>query len=173
MSDDWQGFRLMPDDVLFFRDGKPNSRGSDHYLRSLFPPNPSTLYGALRARRLLDEGVSLASLDEDVWRRLPADLRGELGDWGHFGSLEIRGPWPIRGDEPLLPAPSDLGLTFRERRPDERPSGRRRRGGLEPPRPPAIDQVARFRLPPDSGTGGGHSHDCKLLLPYLYNGSGW
>ena len=56
MSEDWKSFRLVPDDVLFFRDGKPNTRGSDHYLRSLFPPNPSTLYGALRTRRLTGSG---------------------------------------------------------------------------------------------------------------------
>lgn len=59
---DWRFFRLDPDDVLFFRDGRPSTLGEDHYLRSLFPFHPSTLYGALRTRRLLDFGVDLHEL---------------------------------------------------------------------------------------------------------------
>lgn len=101
------GFQLLPDDVLFFRDGKPSTRGTDHYLRSLFPPYPSTLYGALRTRRLADAGVDLAGLGPRTW---PKHLAGELGEWGGFGSLALRGPWLVRDGEPVLPAPLDLGL---------------------------------------------------------------
>ena len=56
---DWTPFRLVPHDVLYFGDGRPSVMGEDHYLRSLFPPFPSTLYGAIRTRRLYDEGVDL------------------------------------------------------------------------------------------------------------------
>ena len=52
-------FEMVPDDVLFFRDGKPSSLGSDHYLRSLFPPFQSTLYVALRNSRLVEAEVDL------------------------------------------------------------------------------------------------------------------
>ena len=85
----WIPFRLVPDDVLFFRDGKPSSRGDDHYLRSLFPPYPSTLYGALRTRRLLDhdialQGLSQDTLEEPAWR--PHRRAGQLGRARLFGA---------------------------------------------------------------------------------------
>lgn len=107
---DWKAFQLVPHDVLFFRDGKPSTRGADHYLRSLFPPHPSTLYGAVRTRRLLDEGVDLARLDKESWSQRVNGLKTELGPWGGFGNLEIRGPWLVRNREPLVPAPADLGV---------------------------------------------------------------
>ena len=43
---------IKPVDVLFFRDSKPFSRGSEHFAKSLFPPSPQTLYGALRTEAL-------------------------------------------------------------------------------------------------------------------------
>ncbi len=171
MNNEWQGFRLVPDDVLFFRDSKPSTRGADHYLRSLFPPHPATLYGALRTRRLVDEGVRLTGLREVVWARLPEELRRELGEWGSFGTLELRGPWLLRGGEVLVPAPADLGLDLAERRQSDA-GPRRRRGGLREPNPPAIEQVARFRLWPEEDNGG-HSHGHGLFRPWLYNGKGW
>ncbi len=35
-------------DTLFFRDGKPFNSGENHWSDSVFPPNMSTIYGALR-----------------------------------------------------------------------------------------------------------------------------
>lgn len=109
---DWKAFQLVPHDVLFFRDGKPSTRGADHYLRSLFPPYPSTLYGAVRTRRLLDDGVDLTGLNEKSWSQRVNGLESELGPWGGFGKLEIRGPWLVRNREPLVPAPADLGVVL-------------------------------------------------------------
>ena len=123
MSGGWKSFRLEPHDVLFFRDGKPSNIGADHYLRSLFPPYPSTLYGAVRTRRLLDAGVDLKDLKESNWRQRLGPLAEELGGWGGFGSLKLRGPWLLQCDRPLTPAPADLGLTFKSalQRKDDRP----------------------------------------------------
>ena len=165
----WRGFRLIPDDVLFFRDGRPATRGDDHYLPSIFPPHPSTLYGAVRTRRLLDEGVDLSKLGPDkgaAWRELPEDLSGELGDWGGFGSLEVRGPWLVRDEtEILVPVPADLGVTLAPR-----PAARGRR---EPPRP-RVERVARFLLDEgEAGEAGGHSHPLGLLSPYERKGAQW
>ena len=44
-------FVLAPTDTLFFRDGRPYNQDDDGlaHARSLFPPHPSTLTGALRA----------------------------------------------------------------------------------------------------------------------------
>ncbi len=126
---DWKPFQAVPDDVLFFRDGKPSTRGTDHYLRSLFPPHPSTLYGALRTRRLVEAEVDLRGLDAKVWRQRVGPLEKELGAWGGFGSLALRGPWLTRRGEPLFAAPADLGVTLR--------------ASLEGP--PQVSDVARFR----------------------------
>jgi CRISPR-associated protein Cmr3 len=40
---------IQPNDVLFFRDGRPFDAGGDHVARLQFPPNPVTFYGAIRA----------------------------------------------------------------------------------------------------------------------------
>lgn len=142
-------FELVPDDVLFFRDGKPSSLGSDHYLRSLFPPHPSTLYGALRTRRLVEEGIDPRGLERDSWRQRLGALTGELGEWGGFGSLELRGPWMVLDGEPLLPAPLDLGITLCEEEKKESPE---------------VKAVVRYRLLQEPGEGGG-SHPLGLLAP--------
>jgi CRISPR-associated protein Cmr3 len=173
MSASWTGFRLLPDDVLFFRDGKPASRGADHYLRSIFPPHPSTLYGALRTRRLVDEGISLRGLNEARWRGLRQELRDELGEWGGFGSLEVRGPWLVRHGEVLLPAPRDLLVTVAAGRADDDGGGpaaaddagnghRNRR----------VERVARL-LPPPEPAPGGASHALAPLLAYEWREGGW
>jgi len=52
---------LEPADVALFRDGRSFTAGSDHRARSLFPPNPSTVLGALRCKLLMDTGVSLTA----------------------------------------------------------------------------------------------------------------
>lgn len=39
---------IRPLDTLFFRDGKPFSRGEETWAEGVFPPYPSVIYGALR-----------------------------------------------------------------------------------------------------------------------------
>lgn len=146
-----RGFRLVPDDVLFFRDGKPSMIGSDHYLRSLFPPHPSTLYGALRTRRLVDFGVSLRGLGEERWAGLDAELGAEVGEWGGFGSLRLRGPWLVK-EEVLLPAPHDLAVKRADRKVDE--TGQ--------PKPPRAERVYRYH---PAHLLGGCSHPLRPLAP--------
>lgn len=158
----WSPFAAMPDDVLFFRDGKPSTRGSDHYLRSLFPPHPSTLYGAVRTRRLLDGEVALRGLDGMTWRERVGPLEAELGAWGGFGSLALRGPWLLQGDEPLFPAPADLGVALEEDR-QARFDG-----------PPRVQSVVRYRpdrpVTPDGE--GRWSHPLALLAASGKSSSG-
>jgi CRISPR-associated protein Cmr3 len=170
----WRGFRIIPDDLLFFRDGRPSTRGDDHYLRSLFPPNPSTLYGALRTRRLLDAGVSLRELRKsgrELWEELPDELRSELGAWGGFGTLEIRGPWLVSDkDGVLLPAPADLAVVV-PREEDTTSITGARSHHEEPPLPFAGTVVVRFLAAEDPG--GRHSHQGRLLHPFTWEGGGW
>jgi len=40
---------ITPFDTLFFRDGKPFSRGEESWADGMFPPSPSVIYGALRS----------------------------------------------------------------------------------------------------------------------------
>jgi CRISPR-associated protein Cmr3 len=162
-GDGWRAFQLVPDDVLFFRDGKPSSLGEDHYLRSLFPPLPSTLYGALRTRLLLDAGVSLKDLDEEAWGKLDGKLRKEVGEWGKFGDLKVRGPWLVRDREALFPAPLDLGLIYEKSGPDAK------RGEEEGP--PRIAHVLRYLL--RTGDAKAWSHPLRLTVPCDRTGSGW
>jgi CRISPR-associated protein Cmr3 len=156
----WKAFRLEPSDVLFFRDGKPSAMGADHYLRSLFPPFPSTLYGALRTRRLIDAEVKFETLNEATWSQSLGSLTEEVGTWGRFGSLEMRGPWLIRHGEPLLPAPADLGVI--PKRSLQSKDGR-----------PEIEQVVRFRPAEDSGGERSWSHPLTLLFPFIEAGEEW
>lgn len=39
--------------TLFFRDGKPFTMGAETYAEGIFPPLPSTIYGALRTGHIL------------------------------------------------------------------------------------------------------------------------
>jgi len=167
----WKAFTLVPDDFLFFRDGKPSTQGEDHYLRSLFPPNPSTLYGAVRTRRLMDAGIDLRRLSAGSWEQALGSLVEELGPWGGFGSLELRGPWLVcerRGV--LLPAPLDLGLSHRPRPPRPRQLGRRAR--LPEPEPPRIAEVVRYRLEATPARRR-WSHSLGLLRPFRHEGGTW
>src|SRR6266542_36361 len=130
-------FRFQPHDVLFFRDGRPSSLGEDHYHRSIFPPHCSTLYGAIRTRRLIDEHVDLARLSPATWHQLVTEkLQEEIGTPETLGACSMRGPWltrrlkPHSPDDVLLPAPSDLGII------EERAAGKG---------PPRVTTVVRYR----------------------------
>jgi CRISPR-associated protein Cmr3 len=150
----WTPYRLVSDDVFFFRDGKPSSRGEDHYLRSMFPPSPSVLYGAIRTGRLMEEGVDLTKLDAAAWAGLGKALLNEIGPWGGFGSLRLRGPWLVQGNEVLLPAPADLGFVLKERSDHE------------------VAQVARY-LPGAAVGAGKWSHEAILASPHVLTPGGW
>lgn len=155
----WRGFRLVPDDVLFFRDGKPSTQGQDHALRSLFPPSPTTIYGALRSHLLRSSGVELAGLNESTWSPRVGALAEQLGPWGGFGSLAVRGPWLVRGEsEVLLPAPLDLAILEEQKTPSEEER--------------KVGELGRFR-PAGTPSEGGWSHPLRLLSPCKLQGSEW
>lgn len=91
---------LEPLDVLFFRDARAFGAGADHRARSLLPPPPTTLHGALRTFLAWHRG----------WRPgLP--LPPELGSAEDPGPLRVRGPFLGRsvGDRVVTrhPLPAD------------------------------------------------------------------
>ncbi len=96
--------KLQPVDTLFFRDGTPFSAGSasQDEVGGLFPPNPETVMGALRA------GLALAN-GWDGKRRWPETLDPVLGDGpANLGRLAMEGPFLIQGDQCWFPMPRHL-----------------------------------------------------------------
>lgn len=58
--------KYEPWDTLFFRDGKPFSMGEDSWASSIFPPWPSTVYGALRSAYLGARPNQQVTIEEDT-----------------------------------------------------------------------------------------------------------
>lgn len=83
-------FFLEPMDAWFFRDGRPYNRNeaSQTAVKSLFPPHPPTVLGALRAALARTQGWR----DGVDW---PETLHPVLGNGPHdVGWLRMRGPYP-------------------------------------------------------------------------------
>jgi CRISPR-associated protein Cmr3 len=104
---------LEPQDVLFLRDGTPfGVVGAQHPAPSIFPPNPSTFYGALRAAIIQRNGLTFQAFSAGAIA--DAALRAVVGDPANFGSLAVTGIALVRRPreeakvEWLLPAPADL-----------------------------------------------------------------
>lgn len=114
---------LEPLDVLMFRDSRPFAGGETHRARSLFPPSPLTLQGALRTKLLAHALAQQGRTIEDFARYLRkkdcantdfAELVRVLGDADQFGSFCMIGPFvaqkasPHPHPEPFFPIPLDL-----------------------------------------------------------------
>lgn len=84
---------IEPTDVWLFRDGRPFSAGADHRARTLFPPSPHTVAGALRAIRFAESGLvredyvkGESAVAQALWREIgkPPDRQGRNGSYGTF-----------------------------------------------------------------------------------------
>lgn len=105
------GVQLQPVDTLFLRDGTPFSAdGSPQEdVRSLFPPYPPTMAGALRAALARSNGWTGLG-------RWPKWLNAVLGNGpNNLGALMFGGPIILRRGEPLFPIPRHLLGTVGER----------------------------------------------------------
>jgi len=102
---------IQASDVWLFRDGKPFDAASDHRARSLFPPYPSTMQGAIRSKQL---ALSNIDLDEYANHHENAKSIAEAIGWpgGGYGRLKIHGPFIAqkKGDDLVryFPMPSDV-----------------------------------------------------------------
>jgi len=109
----WQLF-LEPSDVLLFRDGRPFAAGEDHLARSLFPPTPFTVQGAVRSKALVDSGISMADYVSDNPAEKVQKLRDKIGVPAKgYGQLRLLGPFVAqRNDDGTLtryfPVPADV-----------------------------------------------------------------
>lgn len=92
-------YKIIPKDTLFFRDGKPFTMGSETWGETIFPPYPSTVYGAIRSWLIFERG----SLEDFLTGKFEA----ELGIKNKKGSLCIKGPFLMTDELNFVP-PLDL-----------------------------------------------------------------
>ncbi|MEM1875088.1 MAG: type III-B CRISPR module-associated protein Cmr3 [Candidatus Hadarchaeales archaeon] len=74
--------KIRPIDTLFFRSGRPFSMGDETWSDVIFPPNPSTVYGAIRSFLIFHRG------DLNRFNRGYPDI----GSPEAKGTMEISGP---------------------------------------------------------------------------------
>jgi len=102
--------KIKPNDTLFFRSGRPFSMGAETWADFIFPPNPSTVYGAIRTFLILQRG----SLSKFLSGKM--ETYEDIGTKKQKGTLRIYGPFlydEISGSI-LFPAPADLVKIKRE-----------------------------------------------------------
>ncbi len=89
-------YRIEPLDCLFFRDGSPYNLGESNQtdVASMFPPNPATVIGALRAGM----ARTLGWTGQGEWG---PDIIAKVGDGDDLGPLDFNGPF-IGFDKDLL-----------------------------------------------------------------------
>ncbi len=118
-------------DTLFFRDGRPFNQGEGAIaaIPGRFPPSSHTLVGAVRALWARQLGWTGSGRWEE-------DICSALGSGKDLGPLSFLGPFLLKEDKPLFPAPALLlGKMPKE---DEKSEGKK---------PPPTDIV---RLRPSS-----------------------
>jgi CRISPR-associated protein Cmr3 len=110
---------IKPIDVLFFRDSKPFSRGSDHFAKSIFPPYPQTLYGAFRTKALEElqcdfgefkEGNLIFKNEQLVNANGGIDnIKEQIGDVNSIGKFLLKGPVLLKQNKSIyIKIPADV-----------------------------------------------------------------
>lgn len=92
--------RIKPLDTLFFRSARPMTMGVDTWGEVVFPPFPSTLYGAIRSFMIFQRGTL-----EDFRK---GKYKEDLGTPDEEGKLALLGPLLLKNDQVLFPLPLDL-----------------------------------------------------------------
>ncbi len=92
-------YTITPQDVLFFRDGRPIHAGGGHGANW---PLPSLFFDAVHAALYRANGGEPAD-----WEHVHKARKSEPGA-RRFGSLATAGPFPVRRNDWLFPAPADL-----------------------------------------------------------------
>lgn len=95
-------FDIFPKEPLFFRDARPFDKG-EGWATGIFPPLPSTVYGALRAAGLSRSGISY-----DDFLTGKETVSQEMGTPAKTGSFSIRSILLHDDFGPLVPMPLDL-----------------------------------------------------------------
>lgn len=93
-------YRITPNDTLFFRSGRPFTMGSETWAEIVFPPYPSTVYGAIRTWLIFERG----SLNEFK----KGKFKDELGTPQEKGRLKLKGPLLAMDDTLYFSVPEDM-----------------------------------------------------------------
>ncbi len=95
-------YKLKPFDTLFFRDGSPFNLGETGQMEveGTFPPSPTTVVGAMRAALAQAKGWDISQDWSDN-----TDLYKMLGSHQTLGEFNFQGPYILRDQELLFPAP--------------------------------------------------------------------
>lgn len=75
--------KIIPNDTLFFRSARPFTMGSETWADIIFPPSPSTFYGAIRTLLIFSRGT-LENFKKGY---------SDIGNFYEKGSMEIKGPF--------------------------------------------------------------------------------
>jgi len=94
---------IEPLDVVLFRDSKPFAAGESHRAKSLFPPNPIPLAGALKSKILVDHGIGF-TIFKDASRHhelneAQRQVLKRVGDSDGYGNLRLKGPFLVKQEE--------------------------------------------------------------------------
>jgi len=113
--------KITPFDTLFFRTPRPFSMGADSWAELIFPPYPSTLYGAIRSFLLFRKG----KLSNFYSGKLKDEYAGAViqkkeGLEVKKGKLKIRGIFVFKGNKPIFRTPMDLVSIKGEKEEDSR-----------------------------------------------------
>lgn len=94
--------KIKPNDTLFFRSGRPFTMGGETFADSIFPPYPSTIFGAIRTFLIFHRG-SLKDFYDGKYKDK------DIGTKDDKGTIRIYGPilYNENGDVYLTP-PFDL-----------------------------------------------------------------
>jgi len=100
---------IKPNDVLFFRDGRPFDAGSDNTARMVFPPSPTTFYGALRTAIMSQKNVDFAELKnsknlDSTLSEIAINANERTLSISDFGLVRKKG----NNFERLFPVPFDI-----------------------------------------------------------------
>src|ERR1019366_2599785 len=104
-------YQIVPQDILFFRDGRPMEAGSGSGGHGANWPAPSIIFDAIHA------ALYRAYPEPQPWEHAHRSGRSSDRDYDRketqrFGSLATAGPFPCREDtgqsEWLLPGPADI-----------------------------------------------------------------
>ncbi|MEO0297373.1 MAG: type III-B CRISPR module-associated protein Cmr3 [candidate division WOR-3 bacterium] len=97
--------KISPNDTLFFRSGRPFAMGFETWTDTIFPPYPSTIYGALRTF-LIFERSSLREFKSGKYK--------DIGTPDKKGTMKIIGPFIFNSENGKIYLPSPLDLVMKK-----------------------------------------------------------
>lgn len=102
-------YLIEAQDVLFFRDGRDLHASDSYTASSQFPPQPGTIYGALRSAILATAGADFNSLEDHFGLGNEHPAIQVAGTRSKTGSLSLRHLGIHDPDgKPLVPVPADV-----------------------------------------------------------------